>query len=312
MQLLLFLTICCSTAPAAGIPPPDPDLSDLQKLPSLSTIVADNDLTYSGPLLSEFASPSDTLTSSDFGDQDNDRSSINLIDPYVPSSSSVASEDLGEPEIQTFSPEIVDSSNSKGDEALLTTDLSDSNEISLTDPSFINSIAMTGPNASGRICRPGNPATLEKKDGTSCINLDILIHSHVNPNTPDKGTYTPEQEEDNNKLLESDERWEYRQKLEDFSTLDNEDGWDSCEHVPGGRKIAFCCMGPFRTAKFNHRLKPRRTDKRFDEYTLNVGNCVLNILGRPRCIPLRSRVCCAKYGIKMRWGWEGVNCVPDT
>lgn len=314
MQFLLFL---CSTATAAGILPPDPaaleppELPELQKPPPLGTMAPED--TYNSLPFSEFASDSDALTLPDFSDRENDRSPSNLIDPDELGSNSIASVDSGEPEIQTFRSEIAMPSIMKGDEASLTAMPNpDSDEISSIDPSAISSTALTGANASGRICRPRKSATSGKRVATreACINLSTFMDYTTNSNTPDAGTYSDEVVKRNNELSKSDEQWTHRHSDEGFDPeWDVEHSSSRCEHAPGGRKIPFCCLGPFEWVHFGQRLKPRWINKRFSGSSLNAGNCVLYIHGLPRCAKYPSQFCCAKYGAKMRWGTWGVDCI---
>lgn len=316
MQFFLFLGF---TATAAGILPPDstefepPNLPDLQKPPPLGTMVSDNDLTYNGLPLSKFASHNDALTIPDFSDRENDRTSVNLIDPDEPGSNSMASVNLGEPEIQTSRSEIVTPSTSRGDDTSLTAMPNpDSDEISSTDPSSISSTALTGADTSGRICRPRKSAISGKRVATreACINLGMFMDYTTDSNTPDTGTYSDEEIKRNNEVSKNDERWTYRHKLEEFDTeWDMDQALSRCESTPGGRKLPFCCLGPFEWVNFGQRLKPRRNDKRFSGHSLNAGNCVLYFYGLPRCADFPSAFCCAKYGARMRWGTWGVDCV---
>lgn len=269
MQLLIFTTLVCSTA-TAGIFPPDstelelPDLSDLQTPPSLSTIVPDSNLIYNGLSLPQFDSTNNVLTLPDFSGQDNDLSSSNLIDPDEPSSISIASVDLGELAIQTYSSDIAKPSNSNSDEVpLIATPNPDSGEISSTDPLLINSIALTGSRVSGRRCRPGNVASVKGVElSQECIDLSTFIQYNANSNTADQQQYSDEEVTQNNGLSERDGKWETRQEDEGFDSAWDEDSLHRCDHV-GSRWIPFCCMGPYEWVKFDQRLKPRQKEKRY-------------------------------------------------
>lgn len=315
MQLLIFSTIVCSTA-TAGIFPPDstelelPDLSDLQTPPSLSTIVPDSNLIDNGLPLSQFDSTNNVLTLPDFSGQDNGPTSFNLNDPDEPSSISIASVGSGNPEIQTFSSEIAKTLNSNSDEVpLSTTPDPDSGEMSSTDPLLIDSIALAGSKVSGRRCRPGNVASAKGVEiSQECINLSTFIQYKAISTTPDYGKYSDEEVKQNNELSERDAKWETRMEDEGFSPEWDEDSMRRCDHV-NTRWLPFCCMGPYEWVNLGQRLKPRRNEKRFAEKSLNAGNCILFLLGRPRCQAFNTRFCCAKYGEKMRWGWWGRNCV---
>lgn len=320
MQLLLLLTIFCPTA-SAGILPPDSikidqpdlsDLSDLQKPPSLSTIVSDNHLIYNGLPLSKFAGPSDALTLPSFSDRDNDRTSFSLVDPDDPGSISIASVDLGESDIQTFNSELVKPSNSKGDVASLP-DL-DSDEVTSTDPSFISSIALAGVTPSRQICRPRNRATSGEKDDAkgTCINLDSLYQYKPKSNVDDPTTYTQDDVNRNNEVTNRDDNWVVRRRNEGFPTWDED---HSCEHAPGKkREYPFCCLGPYVEVTYGQKLKARhqphqqRYEKRFPS-SLNAGNCILYALGRPRCHVFSWQFCCYSFGAMMRWGFWGIDCV---
>lgn len=314
LRFLLFLTLTwCTTS--AGIFLPEstgsepPDLSDPQRLPSLSTIVPGNDLAYNNLPWFEFASPSNPSTLPDI----TDRTSTTLLESDELSSSSIASVDLGKPDIQNWNSEIVQTPNSKGDEASpFTIGNPDSEEISSTDPLFINSIALTGGNASGRICHSRDHAASGKradtKDTCKGINPRTLFQYKTNSNTPDAGDYTEEQVEQNDELSRRDDQWVERQKIEGFDFPWENEG-SNCEHAPGGRLYSFCCMGPYQTVPNNPRLKPRQKSKRYAEHRLDAGNCIVYSLGRPRCYAFSTRFCCYSFGPMMRWGWLGVDCV---
>lgn len=308
MQLLIFSTLVCSTA-TAGIFPPDPtelelpDLSDLQTSPSLSTTVPDSNLIDNGLPTSQFDSTNDVLTLPDFSGQDNDRTSFNLIDPDKPSSISIASGDLGKPDVQTFGSETND------EVPLSTTPNPNSDEISSTDPLLVDSIALTSSKVSGNRCGSGKIAsTTGVETSQQCIDLSLFLQYKTDSTTSDKEKYSNEEMKHNRELFDQDAQWESRMEDEGFAPEWNEDRDHRCDHVDN-RWFPFCCMGPYVWEDYGAKVKPRRNEKRFKQKTLNAGNCILFLLGRPRCQAFHTRFCCAKYGARMRWGWWGRNCV---
>lgn len=323
MKFPLFLTIVCSTA-TAGILPRDSteldlldllDLPELQTPPSLGTTIPDNTQIYASLPLSNLDSPFNALTLPDSSDRGNDDTSFKPVDPKEPGSISVASADLGVPEIQAFNSDIVKPSISNGDEpSLITAPNPGSDGISSPDPSFIGATARSGADGSRRICRPGNPATSTKEIDTSqmceVIDLRPLTRNQINYNTPDKG-YSPVQEAFNNALMKRDKAWEDERRKEGHDNeYSNDEGWDRCKQVKGNHPLPVCSMGPYTWFKYDGTpLQRGRNDKRDGEYSLHVENSIIYFPGRPRCEELRWQFCCRRPGGPSRWGFWGIDCI---
>lgn len=320
MKFLLFLTIVCSTATAGVLPRDSTELDPLdlpgpQTLPSLGTTIPDNTQTYASLPLPNLDSPFNALTLPGSSDRDNDDASFQLIDPEEPGSISVASADLGVPEIQAFNSDIVKPSILNGDEAsLITAPNPGSDGISSPDPSFIGAIARSGADGSRPICSPGNPATSTKEIDTSqmceVIDLRSLSRNQINYNTPDKD-YSSIQEAYNNKLLKRDQDWVDERRKKNFDNeYSNDEGWDICEQMRGNRPLPVCSMGPYKWVTWDGTpLRRRRTDKRDGEHRLNVGNSIIYFPMRPRCEESRWQFCCRKPGGPSRWGFWGLDCI---
>ncbi|MCJ1425731.1 hypothetical protein MMC29_003631 [Sticta canariensis] len=134
----------------------------------------------------------------------------------------------------------------------------------------------------------------------NCPNPESYIRPAQNVRPNDDIKYTPGQVEHNDAVEAKDGRYlydvpnlrwdvDFRKVCKGYSTL-----WR--------RVVALCCFGP-ETAFFG-----------FEEFFVritNEGNCVTFTPDRPRCADIDDRFCCE--GIRrlpMRWGWEGLNCVP--
>lgn len=134
----------------------------------------------------------------------------------------------------------------------------------------------------------------------SCPNPEAYIRPPKNVRSNEDIKYTPRQVENNDAVQAKDSRYlddlpdlrwdvDFRKICKGYSTL-----WP--------RILALCCFGP-ETAFFG-----------FEDFFIritNEGNCVTFFPNRPRCADIDDRFCCEGIGRRsLRWGWEGLNCVP--
>ena len=133
----------------------------------------------------------------------------------------------------------------------------------------------------------------------SCPNPEYYIRPPRDVHVKDGIKYTPRQVEHNDAVKEKDGNY-----------IDNQPDlrWDvDFDKICGRyrnlfpRSIPLCCFGP-ETAAFGWASLYIRIT--------NQGNCVTFFPERPRCHDIDDRFCCGGMGRIMRWGWEGINCVP--
>ena len=133
----------------------------------------------------------------------------------------------------------------------------------------------------------------------SCPNPKAYISPPRNGHPDDKIEYTDREIEHNNAISAKDERY----------LVDNvELNWDIdfrgiCQRYGSRwRILPVCCFGPETLFIRLETWLVRVT---------NQGNCVTFSPLRPRCANIHDRFCCESLRTPMmRWGWEGLNCVP--
>ncbi|MCJ1426655.1 hypothetical protein MMC29_004558 [Sticta canariensis] len=214
-------------------------------------------------------------------DLNNPGSSINLEEPIssVPLTSVplVLAPDLGIPEV---------------DSNIVETPVTIDPEISTDNPLIIAQ-------DTGSMCavRGTKKYTTEPMD--RCPNPEYYIRPPRNAQSKDGINYTPRQVENNNAVKEKDGQY-----------IDNHPDmrWDVdfdkiCARYRNlfPRYLPLCCFGP-QTAFFGWAALYAKIT--------NEGNCVTYFPERPRCHDIDDRFCCGGMGKIMRWGWEGINCVP--